>query len=41
MIATVRGTVVALGPVAALMIPYAYVQLAGPPDDSTAPPTDR
>jgi len=37
---TIIGWIV-LWPVADLMITYAYVQLAGPPDDSTAPPTDR
>ena len=37
---TIIGWIV-LWPVADLMITRAYVQLAGPPDDSTAPPTDR
>ena len=37
---TIIGWIV-LWPVADLMITYAYVQLAGPPDDSTAPPAGR
>ena len=37
---TVIGWIV-LWPVADLMITYAYVQLAGPPDASPAPPTGR
>ena len=37
---TIIGWIV-LWPVADLMITYAYVQLAGPPDASPAPPTGR